>query len=240
MPPRPELVLLDVGGVLLVPDGEVVGAAVRAAGVEPARAADPLQAHYRAVAMLDGDDAVPGFGRDLFTRTWLGELGLAVDDPVATAAVHGLLAEPAPGLWRHVTPWAHAGLAALARVDVRLGVVSNADGTVADQLLEHRLAQVGPGRGVVLDVLVDSAVVGVAKPDPAIFAHALEPLGVAADRTWYVGDTVTFDVAGARAAGIHPLHLDPHGWCPRPAGHQHVGDLQQVVELLDEAGRWTS
>lgn len=228
---RPELVLLDVGGVLLLPGAAAVADALRAAGIEPSAPGDPLVAHYRTVADLDATQEVD---RDPspFVRAWLTSLGVPVDDPDAVAAVRGLLRGPAPSLWNHVTPWARSGLAALAACDVRMGVVSNADGTVAHQLREHGLAQVGPGPDAELEVLVDSDVVGVAKPDPAIFDHALGPLGVAPDATWYVGDTVTFDVAGARAAGIHPLHLDPHGWCPRPDGHDHVADLDVVADLF--------
>jgi len=133
-----------------------------------------------------------------------------------------------------VAAWSRSGLAALAASGVVLGVVSNADGTVATQLSEHRLAQVGPGPGVELAVLVDSAAVDVAKPDPAIFTHALGPAGARPDRTWDVGDTVVLDVAAAQAAGIGALHLDPHGWCPRPDGHDHVADLDDVAAAL----RW--
>lgn len=113
-------------------------------------------------------------------------------------------------------------------------MVSNADGTVADQLREHRLAQVGEGPGIDVEVLVDSEVVGVAKPDPGVFDQALRPTGVDPSRAWYVGDTLTFDVVGAAAAGLHVLHLDPHGWCPRPDDHAHVTDLVAVADLVPD------
>jgi FMN phosphatase YigB (HAD superfamily) len=59
--------------------------------------------------------------------------------------------------------------------------------------------------------VVDSHVVGVAKPDPRIFDHALEHFAeFDRDRIAYVGDSVTMDVGGATAAGLLPLLLDPH------------------------------
>jgi putative hydrolase of the HAD superfamily len=54
-------------------------------------------------------------------------------------------------------------------------------------------------------------VVGVAKPDPAIFAHGLQALGNPdPSRVAYVGDSVTMDVEASAAAGLHPIHLDPY------------------------------
>ena len=49
--------------------------------------------------------------------------------------------------------------------------------------------------------MIDSALVGVEKPDPAIFRAALEALGVAPEEALYVGDLYEVDVVGARAAG---------------------------------------
>ena len=53
-----------------------------------------------------------------------------------------------------------------------MGVVSNASGQI-EAMLRRGIAQVGPGDHVDMRVIVDSHVVGVAKPDPAIFDHAL-------------------------------------------------------------------
>jgi putative hydrolase of the HAD superfamily len=110
--------------------------------------------------------------------------------------------------------------------------VSNSDGTVQEQLLMTRICQVGRGHGVQVAIVVDSAVAGFEKPDPRIFALALESLGVPAARAVHVGDTIFADVEGARAAGVRPLHLDPHGFCPRPDDHDHVRSLADVAELV--------
>ena len=72
--------------------------------------------------------------------------------------------------------------------------------------------------------------VGVAKPDPHIFDFALPYFDVIErDRIAYVGDSVTMDVGGARAAGLHPILLDPHD--------DHVGaDFDRIGSLLDLLG----
>jgi putative hydrolase of the HAD superfamily len=56
-----------------------------------------------------------------------------------------------------------------------------------------------------VDALVVSEAVGIAKPDPAIFAHALEELECAPEDAVMVGDSWAADIAGARAAGIRPI-----------------------------------
>jgi putative hydrolase of the HAD superfamily len=81
-------------------------------------------------------------------------------------------------------------------------------------------------------------VVGYEKPDPRIFHVALDKLGVAPERAVHVGDTACADIDGARAAGVRPLHLDPYGFCPRPAGdHEHVGSLAEVAALVGFLGQ---
>ncbi len=45
------------------------------------------------------------------------------------------------------------------------------------------------------------------KPDPAIFALALDRLGLSADEVAMVGDTYDTDIAGANAAGIRAIHV---------------------------------
>ena len=58
--------------------------------------------------------------------------------------------------------------------------------------------------------VVDSSVVGVAKPDPRIFDHAAVHFpDIDRSRIAYVGDSVRMDVMGALAADLHPILLDP-------------------------------
>ena len=85
----------------------------------------------------------------------------------------------------------HEALARLRAAGIRLGIVSNSDGRV-EQALE------AAGLRDYFDVVVDSALVGVEKPDPAIFRAALDALGVAAGEALYVGDLYEVDVLGAR------------------------------------------
>ncbi len=91
-----------------------------------------------------------------------------------------------------------------AAAGYRLGVVSNSDGSVAETL-------VAAGLGGRFEVIVDSGVVGVEKPDPKIFRLALERAGTSPERVAFVGDSYTADYLGASAAGWRSVLLDPFG-----------------------------
>jgi 2-haloalkanoic acid dehalogenase type II len=77
-----------------------------------------------------------------------------------------------------------------------------------------------------LDGTVTSAGVGARKPDPAIFAAALELADCEPAEALHVGDTLEEDVVGARAAGIRALLID------REDGAGEISSLEQIREHL--------
>ncbi len=101
---------------------------------------------------------------------------------------------------------------------IRTVVVSNWDFSLHERLRETGLAGL-------LDGAIASAEIGSAKPDGAIFAAALELAGARPDETWHVGDTPEADVAGARAAGIHPVLIARDGTAP-------AGSVRSLTELI--------
>lgn len=217
-----EAILLDVGGVLLAPHPEPIRAVLAAAGISVQLSeADVLRAHYVGVQALD--ESLPYVG------AFIESLGLPLEAEDALGPVWKL---PAIDLWRLLVPGSVDGLRELAATGRKLAVISNSDGTVQAQLLEHRICQIGEGAGVPVLAIVDSGVVGVSKPDPAIFEHAARLLDVPLDRAVYVGDTRRYDVAGALAAGVLPIHFDPLGLCPQQGEHAHVASLPEVRQLI--------
>ena len=103
-------------------------------------------------------------------------------------------------LWSAVAKGSAESLARLRAAGLRLGVVSNSDGRVEEALQAAGLRHY-------FDSVIDSALVGVEKPDPRIFQAALNALGVAPDEALYVGDLYEVDIVGARAAGIQAVLL---------------------------------
>lgn len=225
-----EAVFLDVGGVFHVPDHDMIRAALRPAGVD----ADPARldrAHFVGAAALDRwPEDVTGMWA-AYQEAYAREAGATGKQAAAAVAALNTAFGTQPGIWSRVLPGSVDALRALQRLGVILAIVSNSDGTVERRLAEHGICQVGDGPGVPVAIVVDSAVVGVAKPDPRIFTYALDATGAAPARTVYVGDTVGADVVGARAAGLRPVHIDPYGLCP-DRSHDHVAALGEVVDLV--------
>lgn len=234
-----EAVFLDVGGVLLLPRHELVAEALERAGHDVGDDVDPDlldRAHYHGAGALarwpvarlgtHRDAAIYEAFNAAYTRT-VGVHDRLLDD--ARAALGTAFGHP--DMWTRPAPGAAEGLARLGGTGAKLAIVSNADGQVERILSDLEICQVGEGPGTPVDAVLDSHVVGVAKPDPRIFEIALEELGVEPERAAHVGDIVGADVEGARASGVHPLHYDPYRLCELD-DHDHVASLDEVAELV--------
>ena len=107
-----------------------------------------------------------------------------------------------------------------------LGVVSNYYGN-ADRILTDA------GMGRLFAVVVDSSVCGLSKPDPAIFALAIARLGVPAERTLFVGDSLAQDIIPARAAGLRTALLIgpgvPAETSPADACVRSLADVERLL-----------
>ena len=134
----------------------------------------------------------PGLVRQL-----LGESGIAVSDDELDRFLEAEHAAWAPA--RQLADTTHALLETLRERGLKVGLVSNAFDPPA--LLHRDLALLGVAER--LDLALFSSEVGRRKPDPAIFERAVAELGVRADRTLFVGDTLATDIAGAAALGMH-------------------------------------
>ena len=149
--------------------------------------------------------------------------GLGVEDAGLTARVaEGFLEASLAHLRRN-----HAVLARL-RQRYRLGIVSNFYGNLDAVCAEA-------GIDGLFDVVVDSTRVGSTKPDPRIFRHATDALGIAPAETTFVGDSPSRDMAGARNVGMRHVWLAGLGTpaaspcCPGDRVIACLGDLDAVL-----------
>jgi HAD superfamily hydrolase (TIGR01509 family) len=207
--PVPRALLIDAGFTLVSYDGLTIAQLASAAGVEVTGAEiEATEAILRAELAHHEwpqrpDSAAPVTGGARFFRRVL-ELSRA-------RTMTGTLDAASEAIWKHhlvENLWSRplegvvAALEQLRSLGLRLAIVSNSEGTV-EALLE-RMGLKGH-----FEAVVDSWHLGVTKPDPAIFHHALERLKVDPADAVMVGDSMKADVGGAIAAGMRGVLIDP-------------------------------
>lgn len=203
---RFDAVLFDAGGVLVLPDPLVIGPLLAYYGGDGSIEAN-TRAHYAGMKAKADADAPESSWRQ-YNLAYVESVGVNHRDIAEAAELLGRTRH-AP-LWRWTIAESRTALDSLAEAGIPMGVVSNASGQI-EGVLGRQTCQVGAGRHVEMRCIIDSEVVGVAKPDPAIFDYALVHFGeFERDRIAYIGDSVTMDIVAARGAGLHPILLDPY------------------------------
>ena len=86
------------------------------------------------------------------------------------------------------------------RLEYRLGIVANQHPPVTDALRDYGIAPL-------FDVTIIDEIVGVSKPDPAIFQLALSEAGCSAAEAIMVGDRADHDVRPAKALGMATIRF---------------------------------
>ena len=218
-------VFLDAGGVLIHPNWQRVsdtfgrhGIAVSAPAL---REAEPdvkfrIDAADRISTTNDADR-----GSALFNGV-LDRAGVARGGARDAALADLYAYHMEHNLWEDVDPEAAEVLEQLHARHLTLAIVSNANGVV------HRAFERGGLHGY-FDVICDSHVEGVEKPDPRFFQIVLERTGSRPETTMHVGDLYHVDVVGARRAGLRPLLLDPHDLY----GDFDVERIRSLGQLVD-------
>ena len=106
-------------------------------------------------------------------------------------------------------------------------LVSNFYGNIATVLKEFQLDGI-------FDTIIESAVVGVRKPDPQIFTLGVEALGMQPDEVIVVGDSMDKDIIPAGKAGCHTIWFKGEGWTDDPVDESAAGkvitDLTQILK----------
>jgi putative hydrolase of the HAD superfamily len=131
--------------------------------------------------------------------------------------------------WSKVPPGTVRALARVRGLGVRVAIVSNSEG-----MLEALFQELGLTES--FDLVIDSGVVGIEKPDVRIFRLALDHFDLPPARVLHLGDTFATDVVGARAAEIRVALVDPFGHFEgRHADVPRVRGAPEVAHAIAEA-----
>lgn len=103
-------------------------------------------------------------------------------------------------------------------------LVSNFYGNISVVLQEFGLD------GIFAEI-IESAVVGIRKPDPQIFLLGVDALGMKPEEVTVVGDSLEKDIIPAKRAGCHTVWLKGEGWTNAQDGENQA---DRVIMTLDE------
>jgi HAD superfamily hydrolase (TIGR01549 family) len=196
----------DAGNTLVYPNLGLValklaerGAAVKAEDLDAAEQKTRFQLDDPDLIRTSNDDS----RWNLYFRTIFRHSGVT-DAAIVESVLEELRAiHRTSNLWEIVPPDVPVALDHL-KGRYRLSVISNANGTVREKL--RRVGLLG-----YFETVIDSAEEGIEKPDPRIFHSAVKRTGAKIEESLYIGDMYHIDVAGARAAGMDVVLLDPAG-----------------------------
>jgi len=131
-------------------------------------------------------------GKDVAYPAFVRQLGL-------TTVSSDVLLEDYRQHYAEFASFSPGALETIQAVDAdgrKTGILSNGNARVQNAKIDAL------GLRPYLDVVVISEAVGLRKPDPAIFALAVDELGVDAGSALFVGDNPEADIVGAAGAGL--------------------------------------
>jgi HAD superfamily hydrolase (TIGR01509 family) len=212
----------DVGNTLLFPNRTRILSTLHAQGVFPCE--ELLYSTEREVkckfdSLVESHASIDhGFWHLYYSRL------LAQLDIKQTDLCHDLVARTRISRnWCDIRPGTREVLLRLGQA-YRLGVISNADGKIAEALNHCGIADC-------FESIIDSGLVGAEKPDPTIFQAALASLRMPPDDSLYIGDLYSVDYLGATRVGMHSVLFDVTGTY-RARGLPRVESLQELEQRL--------
>jgi putative hydrolase of the HAD superfamily len=149
-----------------------------------------------------GHDAWASFMRTLLTRAGAVDPANPSEEGISRLVDFLWSEQPRNNLWRRSIAGMSDLCADLVARGVRLGVVSNSEGRLAELLDSMGLVHFFP-------VVADSGVLGIEKPDPRIFEWTAARLEVRPSELIHVGDAWAADVEGALGVGARAIWITP-------------------------------
>lgn len=113
-----------------------------------------------------------------------------------------------------------ATLRTLRSRSLKLGIITNGPAVWQSRKIDAL------GIAPLFDTIVISGNEGVEKPDPRIFAIAMERCGVVAAESMFVGDHPYADIGGAKGAGLVPVWVQKDYW-------EVEGDIARVERICE-------
>lgn len=217
----------DAGNTLVFPNLPLVAEKLARLGARVALA-DLEASEQKTRFKLDDPEVVKNSNDDarwnLYFETIFRNCGVSDAGLIEAVLSELRVIHKTSNLWELVPPEVPVALKKL-QGRFRMSVISNANGTVREKLRRVGLLEF-------FETVIDSGEEGIEKPDPRIFHAAVKRTGAQMEQSLYIGDMYHIDVAGARAAGMEVVLLDPAG-LHRDKPVRRVADLPALVGSID-------
>jgi len=216
----------DAGNTLLFPDTERTLASLIARGIRPTE--DQLRISEKVVREYRDHHSGASNPNHNYWNVYFDQLfltlGLASDEALQKQLI---ASSHRSANWRRILPDTRNVLL-LLKQEYRLAVISNSDGGIQEAISAAGIADC-------FECVIDSARVGVEKPDPAIFRAGLAAMQVPPSESVYIGDVYAIDVLGARSVGMRAILIDPFDICDHQdcARISSLPELPELLRLLD-------
>ena len=225
----PKMILFDYGETLCHSTGSDFlrgERAVFAHLTENPHHVTPEQAYEHGLRLFTDAEASRRVGYEVhewpLLRLKYESLGLRFDLPLPELEI--LLADEADPV--RLLPGAADMLADLRARGIRTGVISNLGWS--GNMLETRLKRLLPDHR--FEFVLSSSEYALRKPHPLLFKVALEKAHLEATEVWYIGDSLSADINGARNAGLTPvMYLDESVSLPHAARDAAVASYCPVL-----------
>jgi putative hydrolase of the HAD superfamily len=239
--PRPRAILVDLDDTIV--SDSIYAQANWGAAVESAAAVVPFPAEAVLAAIeiernwYWGDPDRHRIGRADLVGARKTIVAAALDDagvsgPAAAGAAAAIVAaySARTDAMRALLPGAVDALRTIRALGIKMALVTNGAATPQRAKIDRF------GLAQFFDVIVVEGEFGQGKPEPAVYAHALASLGVAAADAWMIGDNIEWDVLAPRRLGLKGIWIAPGVEAGEVAGVVEadavVPDLAALAELL--------
>jgi putative hydrolase of the HAD superfamily len=195
--------IFDAGGVLVFPDFDLLADIANQVGIETSTS-EITEQHARLFRAYD--EHIARHHQFPAIQYFLDIFKQVTDSEKKARAAYELTlqADKAKHIWATTQPWVGKSIGKLKEGGYQMAVISNSDGRV-DQIMQDLALR------EYFEIVIDSFVVGVEKPDSRIFEITLNSLDWDSSKTIYIGDIFYVDVWGANQAGLGAIHLDRMG-----------------------------
>ena len=109
-------------------------------------------------------------------------------------------------------------------------LVSNFYGNIDEVLRSYGVRHLFKG-------IIESAVVGIRKPNPTLFKLGVDALELEPSEVLVVGDSLRKDIEPAEKLGCHVLWLKGKGWTEEEDRQTHPNTITRITEVMDWLGR---